>query len=66
MTGRVFIRLITKRGIPLSCIADKLNYQLSTLRKIEKMEQVPKHILFRFVNAFKDSLEPTDIEMLAC
>ncbi len=65
MTGRAFIRLIAKRGIPLSCIAAKLNCKLATLRAIEKMEQVPKHYANRFVTAFKGSLTASDMELLS-
>lgn len=64
MTGRAFIRLVTKRGIPLSCIANKLNCRLEALKAIEKMETVPRHYAISIVNAFKDSLTPSDMKLL--
>jgi len=64
MTGRAFIRLIAKRGIPLSCIANKLDCKLSTLKAIEKMETVPRYYSLKFINAFKDSLTLSDMELL--
>lgn len=64
MTGRAFIRLIAKRGIPLSCIATKLNCKLATLRSIERMESVPKHYVLRFADAFKESLTDKDLQLL--
>ncbi|MFC4699441.1 hypothetical protein ACFO4O_04625 [Glaciecola siphonariae] len=65
MTGRAFIRLVAKRGIPLSCIANKLDCQLSTLKALERAEKVPKHYVFRFVNAFHSSLTESDMLALA-
>jgi hypothetical protein len=64
MTGRAFIRLITKRGIPLSCIAIRLNCKLKTLKAIERMEQVPRHYISTFVNAFKECLTDSDVQLL--
>ena len=65
MIGRAFIRLIAKRGIPLSCIASKLNCRLSTLKSLENKECVPRHYLQKFTKAFKSSLTEKDIDLLA-
>lgn len=64
MTGRAFVRLITKRGIPLSCIAAKLNCRLTTLKALERLERVPRHYVLHFVNAFRDSLTDSDMQLL--
>ncbi|GLR70055.1 hypothetical protein [Agaribacter marinus] len=64
MTGREFIKFIGKRGIPLSCIATRLNCKLATLRALEKVEAVPKHYVTMFVSAFQDSLSEQDLRVL--
>ncbi|WP_395343230.1 hypothetical protein PN836_002935 [Ningiella sp. W23] len=65
MTGRAFIRLISKRGIPLSCIANRLNCQLKTLRALEQSDKVPSHYVNGFKRAFKESLTLADIQLLS-
>nr|WP_136252196.1 hypothetical protein [Ningiella ruwaisensis] len=65
MTGKAFIRLIAKRGIPLSCIANKLNCKLSTLRSLETYEKVPSHYLKRFKQYFQHNLTEQDLLLLA-
>jgi hypothetical protein len=65
MTGKAFIRFINKRGIPLSCIATKLNCKLATLRSLETQERVPQHYLSEFIGAYSTSLSKHDLQILA-
>ncbi|MGQ8363686.1 hypothetical protein [Glaciecola sp. 1036] len=65
MTGREFIRFISNHGIPLSCIADKLNCKLSTLKSLEKMEKIPQYYIKRFIRAFDHLLNDNEIARLA-
>ncbi|MFC3121718.1 hypothetical protein [Agaribacter flavus] len=64
MTGKEFIKFLSKRGIPLSCIASKLGCKLANLRAIEKMDAVPKFYLEGFFANFKDSLSKKDKKRL--
>mgnify|MGYP001124112759 CR=1 FL=1 len=64
MTGREFLKLVTHRGIPLSCIAGRLNCKLATLRAFEFMESVPKPYIIKFISAFQDSLSEQDMQLL--
>jgi hypothetical protein len=65
MTGKAFIRFINKRGIPLSCIATRLNCKLTTLRSLEQHETVPKHYVAQFIAAYGSSLSQRDLQILA-
>lgn len=64
MTGKEFLKLVTHRGIPLSCIAGRLNCKLATLRAMEFMETVPKPYVVKFISAFQDSLSEKDMMLL--
>ncbi len=64
MTGREFLKLVTHKGIPLSCIAVRLNCKLATLRAIEFMESVPRPYIIKFIAAFQDSLSDSELELL--
>jgi len=65
MTGKAFIRFINKRGIPLSCIAARLNCKLATLRSLEYQEKVPRHYVAMFIAAYGTSLSKQDLQILA-
>ncbi|MBT1449648.1 hypothetical protein KJ365_02050 [Glaciecola sp. XM2] len=65
MTGKAFIRFLAKRGIPLSCIATKLNCKLDTLRSLERVEHVPQHYVASFIYIYQDSLSEQDRQFLA-
>ena len=64
MTGKEFLKLVARRGIPLSCIAGRLNCKLATIRAFELMESVPKPYVIKFISAFQDSLSPQDLDLL--
>ena len=64
MTGREFLRFLARRGIPLSCIAVKINCKLATLKAIEFMDTVPKPYIVKFIAAFRDSLSESDLALL--
>ena len=64
MTGRAFFRFISKRGIPLSCIATKLNCKLATLKQLEKVDVVPTYYIQQFLAAFKPVLNERELEQL--
>lgn len=64
MTGKNFIKLVTHKRIPLSCIALKLNCKLQTLRALEKQEKVPYAYIVKFIHAFKSSLSEKEVYAL--
>ncbi|MDT0594243.1 hypothetical protein [Glaciecola petra] len=64
MTGKEFLRLVARRGIPLSCIASRLNCKLATIRAFELMDTIPKPYVIKFISAFQDSLSPQDLDLL--
>jgi hypothetical protein len=64
MTGKDFLKLVTHRGIPLSCIASRLNCKLTTLKAMAYMETVPKPYIIKFISAFQDSLSEQDMQLL--
>lgn len=64
MTGKEFLKLVTHRGIPLSCIAVRLNCKLATLRAMSFMETMPKPYIIKFIYAFQDSLSEQDMKLL--
>lgn len=43
MSGKQFIRLLRKHGIPLSAFAAKANCKLDSLKKLETKETVPNY-----------------------
>lgn len=65
MTGKQFVKLVTHKRIPLSCIAVRINCNLATLKALEKLDQVPAPYLVKFMCAFQDSLSASDIELLS-
>ena len=64
MTGRAFMRFIRQRGIPLSCIAEKLNCKLSTLRDLTNHDQVPHYYITQFISAFHATLSEEEVKAL--
>lgn len=65
MTGKEFLKLVSRRGIPLSSIAGRLNCKLSTLQALTSMDSVPKHYVVKFIAAFQDCLSPNDLDLLS-
>ena len=64
MTGKAFLKMVTHKGIPLSCIAVRLNCKLATIKAIGFMETVPKPYIVKFISAFRDSLTDHDVQAL--
>lgn len=64
MTGKSFIKLVTHKRIPLSCIALRLDCKLQTLRALEKQEKVPRAYIVKFINAFQNSLSEKELYTL--
>lgn len=64
MTGKEFLKLVTHKRIPLSCIAARINCKLATLKALERVEKVPKAYVIKFISAFQDSLSEQDMVLL--
>ncbi len=65
MTGKEFIKLVAHKRIPLSCIAQRLNCKLKTLKNFEQVEKIPPAYISKFIAAFKDSLSEVDKKALS-
>jgi len=64
MTGQEFLKLVTHKRIPLSCIAVRMNCKLTTLKALSQVESMPKAYVIKFISAFQDSLSESDLYAL--
>lgn len=64
MTGKEFLKLVTHKRIPLSCIAVRLNCKLATLKALNNVENMPKAYIIKFISAFQESLSENDLYAL--
>ncbi|GEM_PF-3280862 len=65
MTGRAFIRFIRHRGIPLSCLAERIDCKLSTLQNIQAQDEVPDYYISRFISEYDASLTEEEVKALS-
>ena len=64
MTGKRFLSLLTSKGIPASCFAQRLGCHLSSIKKLQSCEKVPHHYINMLIREFGMYLTGNDLEML--
>ncbi|WP_340680430.1 hypothetical protein [Paraglaciecola sp.] len=64
MTGKRFLHFLTHRGIPISCFAQRLGCHLSSIRKLQSCEQVPRHYVNMLIREFSAYLTGRDLDQL--
>ncbi|BDY04119.1 hypothetical protein [Ferrimonas sp. YFM] len=65
MNGRAFFKILTKRGIPCSALAQKTQTQLSHLYGLKHASTVPNHYLRAVVTHYRDQLTIDDLACLS-
>lgn len=64
MTGKRFLTFLAHRGIPASCFAQRLGCHLSSLKKLQSYEKVPRHYINMLIREFGAYLTGSDLELL--
>lgn len=64
MTGKRFLNFLTKKGIPASCLAQRLGCHLSSIKKLQSSDKVPRHYINMLISEFGIYLTGRDLEML--
>jgi hypothetical protein len=64
MTGKRFLSFLSHRGIPASCLAQRLGCQLSSIKNLKTCEQVPKHYINMLIREFGMYLTGNDLDRL--
>jgi translation initiation factor 2B subunit (eIF-2B alpha/beta/delta family) len=64
MTGKRFLNFITSRGIPASCLAQRLGCHLSSIKKLKSYDKVPRHYINMLIREFGAYLTGSDLDML--
>jgi len=64
MTGKRFLTFLAHRGIPASCFAQRLGCHLSSLKKLQSSEKVPRHYINMLIREFGVYLTGSDLELL--
>jgi translation initiation factor 2B subunit (eIF-2B alpha/beta/delta family) len=64
MTGKRFLSFLAHRGIPASCLAQRLGCQLSSIRNLKACDKVPKHYINMLIREFGTYLTGSDLDRL--
>jgi hypothetical protein len=52
MTGKRFLTFLAHRGIPASCFAQRLGCRLSSIKKLQSCDKVPRHYINMLISEF--------------
>jgi hypothetical protein len=64
MTGKRFLTFLAHRGIPASCFAQRLGCNISSIKKLQSCDKVPRHYINMLVKEFGGYLTGRDLERL--
>ena len=64
MTGKRFLTFLAHHGIPASCFAQRLGCSLSSIKKLNTYDKVPKHYINKLILEFGDYLTSNDLKQL--
>ena len=64
MTGKRFLTFLAHRGIPASCFAQRLGCHLSSIKKLQSCDKVPRHYINMLIREFGVYLTGRDLDLL--
>ena len=64
MTGKRFLNFLAHRGIPASCLAQRIGCHLSAIKNLAQYERVPKHYIRIIIREFGMYLNGDDLKRL--
>lgn len=64
MTGKRFLTFLAHRGIPASCFAQRLGCRLSSIKKLQYCDKVPRHYINMLIREFGVYLNGRDLDLL--
>ena len=64
MTGKRFLTFLAHRGIPASCFAQRLGCHLSSIKKLQTCDKVPRHYINMLIREFGVYLTGRDLDLL--
>lgn len=64
MTGKRFLTFLAHRGIPASCLAQRLGCNISSIKKLQAYDKVPRHYINMLVREFGGYLTGRDLDLL--
>ncbi|MFQ3221059.1 MAG: hypothetical protein ACI96W_003441 [Paraglaciecola sp.] len=64
MTGKRFLTFLSHRGIPASCFAQRLGCSLTSIKKLNAYEKVPRHYVNKLISEFSAYLTGNDLVRL--
>lgn len=65
MTGKRFLTFLAHRGIPASCFAQRLGCRLSSIKKLQFCDKVPRHYINMLISEFGVYLTGSDLDLLS-